>query len=258
MAADGNNIMISSNPNVNDTSSVEVQTDSIAFPNTFNSPIYTPNYAECMFATYTTGTVNSSPTPSPTSTASPTPVYQPITRVQSFSNGTLIDSTFEMDNSTGQETGNYAINQTTETLTDSPLLGDALIAATGLDPGNISSITEKGVTWMRQVSQSSSAWSMDVEIWLGVVGQNAASTITFNFGGPTETYGYIFSVAICEYSGVATTESLDQTATNVGFSAVSDTGQTNMTTQPNELWRRSQYSTTTRFLKHHLQTTSLW
>jgi outer membrane protein assembly factor BamB len=41
----------------------------MSFPKTLNSPIYTSNYAECIFASYTTGTLTSNP--SPTAAATP-------------------------------------------------------------------------------------------------------------------------------------------------------------------------------------------
>ncbi len=64
--SNNNYIIISSNPNVNNTATVEADTGGMTFPNTLTSPIYTQNYAECMFASYTTGTPIISPTSTPT------------------------------------------------------------------------------------------------------------------------------------------------------------------------------------------------
>ncbi len=67
----GNSIMIASNPDVSGVSTVEAEAGSTTFPTTLNSPIYTQNYAECIFASYTTGTTTnpisgSTPIPTPT------------------------------------------------------------------------------------------------------------------------------------------------------------------------------------------------
>jgi outer membrane protein assembly factor BamB len=64
--SNGNAIMISANPYVNNALMVEASTGGITFPTTLESPIYTPGRAECMFASYTTGTPIISPTPTPT------------------------------------------------------------------------------------------------------------------------------------------------------------------------------------------------
>jgi outer membrane protein assembly factor BamB len=67
----GNNIMISSNPNVNGVSLVEADAGGTTFPTTLNSPIYTPHYADCIFASYTTGSATN-PIINPTPTLTPT------------------------------------------------------------------------------------------------------------------------------------------------------------------------------------------
>ena len=48
---------------------------------------------------------------------------------------------------------------------------------------------------------------MDSEIWVGVVGSGASTTITINHGNATET-----AADVCEYSGILTSGFLDQSA----------------------------------------------
>ena len=70
-----NYVIIRSNPNVNNTATVEASTGGLKFPTTVDSPVYTQNYAMCIFASYTTGTQTGSPTPIPT----PSPTTIPAT-----------------------------------------------------------------------------------------------------------------------------------------------------------------------------------
>ena len=71
--SDNHYMMISSNPNVNDTATVQAGTGGLTFPKTLVSPIYTRNYVMCIFASYTTGTPINSSSPTPTSSATTLP-----------------------------------------------------------------------------------------------------------------------------------------------------------------------------------------
>jgi hypothetical protein len=163
---------------------------------------------------------------------------EPIRRIQTLSDAVLLESD-------GTATG-YASNQTSTTLPNAPTQGNVLVAAVGFQVAvtnsplvsfNVASITEKGVTWTRQVNQSSLGFGEDVEIWLGTVGQNPDPTIVFNFYVNPATPSF-FAVAcdVCEYSGVAATSPLDRTAVSIGQNGTSTTGQTAVTTQNSELW----------------------
>jgi hypothetical protein len=99
---------------------------------------------------------------------------------------------------------------------------------------SVSSITQQGVTWSLQVQNQASP-DYDIEIWLGMVGANAGTSVTVttstapNWGGVVD---------ICEYTNnVASNWILDQTAKASGTnSTVSSTGTTSQTTQAQELW----------------------
>lgn len=181
--------------------------------------------------------------PAPTASPTPTQTHQKITRVQTYTGGTILSYSGYMDNSTGQQVENYPSHQTTAALNHPPQQGNVLIAtigyaisANGHVVSNITSITQGGVTWTRQVSQYTSAFGQDLEIWLGVVGQDADSSLTINLGGPQNTQSFIIALDVCEYSGVATVSPLDRSASNSGFGSTSDTGQTAVTTKADELW----------------------
>ena len=129
------------------------------------------------------------------------------------------------------------------TLSSTPTSGNVLIATIcnnkeGPSPVTVSSISQTGVTWTLQKAHyyywSSPYVTFDCEIWLGVVGSGASKDITINLSG-TPAYGAFADV--CEWSGVATSDFLDQTASNQNEnSAQTDTGTTSTTTQANELW----------------------
>jgi hypothetical protein len=123
-----------------------------------------------------------------------------------------------------------------------------LIAAIGIDVNtqntpcyayNVSSITEKGVTWTRVVNESYIGWEEDVDIWFGVVSQNADPSLTFSFyTNPPTPMCFLVEYDVCEFSGLATVSPVDQTAVYLNEASLpqSDTGRTAVTTKPNELW----------------------
>jgi hypothetical protein len=138
--------------------------------------------------------------------------------------------------------GTHTGNALSASLSSTPTEGNLLIAVAGIDSEStknytVSSVTQTGVTWTRQVSSNFSLGGIyafgDIEIWAGVVGSGASKTVTAHFTNST-TYG--ISLTVCEYSGLVTSGFLDQKASNRGDSANPNTGTTNTTTQINELW----------------------
>jgi hypothetical protein len=170
-----------------------------------------------------------------------------IARVQSIDGGAANYGQYRHDNQTNQDTFVPASNQTTATLPNTPREGDVLIASVGVHAQvsnapacsvNVSSITQQGVVWTRQIRNSYWGWLDSVEIWLGVVGANADPTITFNVA-VNLTQGadyYVIAYGVCEYSGITTNSPLDQTAVDHDTGAFSSTGTTSLTSKPNELW----------------------
>ncbi len=129
-------------------------------------------------------------------------------------------------------------------MTNTPASGNVLIATIGISDYNgavtVSSISQTNVAWTKQKSINGYPYGdghfwLDSEIWLGVVGSGASKNITVNLSG---TPSYASVANICEYSGVATSSFLDQTASNFAISnpKIMDTGTTSATTQANELW----------------------
>jgi hypothetical protein len=175
-----------------------------------------------------------------------------ITRVQSVDGGVWLTETYDSDyydNATGQQiiqTHTYASNQTSATLPNMPKNGNVLIAVIGENSGvsgvqqhgtNVSSVNQTGVTWTRQTSNFYLGWQDSIEIWLGVVGANADQTITITIATyPPTPSSTIISYVICKYSGISTVSPLDQTAVAHDTAATTNTGQTSLTSKPNELW----------------------
>jgi hypothetical protein len=121
-------------------------------------------------------------------------------------------------------------------LTSTPVSGDVLIATIGTrgtSVSTVSSISEPGVTWTKQIGYSDSSNLIDVEIWLGVVGSGASTSITVYL---TSSAGYGAVADVVEYSGVGTAYYLDRTRTNSGSSRYPSTGTTSTTTVADELW----------------------
>ena len=141
----------------------------------------------------------------------------------------------------GQPAGGSGINNSTTSvyLNATPSSGNILVLAFGsvqaYSQASISNITQTGVAWTKQKSSDTSAagWYMDSEIWVGVVGSGASTTITINHGNATET-----AADVCEYSGILTSGFLDQSAaaSNSSDGTYPQTGTTSTTSQPNELW----------------------
>lgn len=123
------------------------------------------------------------------------------------------------------------------TLTSTPSIGNVLIAVIGSYNSyapDVSSISQSGVSWARQVqSKSSSLYGRNVEIWAGVVSGSAPTSLTINFANTGDVFA-----DVCEYSGLDTNNFYrDQAATAASEGTQTlTTGTTNTTTSANELW----------------------
>jgi parallel beta-helix repeat protein len=184
------------------------------------------------------------PTPSSSPMPTPSPDNQTISRIQSYQYGV------------GLGMGNEPSVQTSITLANAPIQGDVLISVIGIqgqhttvtdaqgmvtaplsfETATVSSINETGVVWARQVRSNSTAFNLNMEVWLGVVVSQASPTITVNLDSLPSNMIMALTIDICEYNGIAANSSLDKTAINTGFGSTADTGLTAPTTQPNELW----------------------
>jgi hypothetical protein len=120
----------------------------------------------------------------------------------------------------------------TVTMTSTPTNGNLLVMAVGINDGTVSSVSETGVTWTRQVYTGITTYGYDAEIWAGVIGSSASQTITITLTG---TYLKASAADVCEYSGLLSSGFLDQNATASGASSNSSTGTTGPTSQANEL-----------------------
>ena len=129
------------------------------------------------------------------------------------------------------------------TMDSTPTSGNLLIACIGTDEGltpyvTVSSITQTGVNWAtggagKQVQSQNINSYLNSEIWVGIVGAGASTTITIALSDPPNN-GAVADV--CEYSGLVTSAFLDKTATATGTSTATSTGTTATTTQNDELW----------------------
>ena len=115
-------------------------------------------------------------------------------------------------------------------------MGDTLVLVIGNDHDGAfapSTVTQTGVTWFADVSlDTASAHPRSCEIWHGVVGAGASTTISVTGGGTNPQV--IADVA--EFSGL-TGSPLDQVASSLSTSTtMTDTGTTPVTAQGKELW----------------------
>jgi hypothetical protein len=122
----------------------------------------------------------------------------------------------------------------TFTLNSAPISGDLLIACiggTGSAGESISSITETGVTWTPQETNTANTGFVTA-IWAGVVGSGAVKggTVTFSQTLNGGTFAYVD-----EYSGLLTTGFLDKINLASGTSTTAATGTTATTSDANEL-----------------------
>jgi hypothetical protein len=133
---------------------------------------------------------------------------------------------------TGDSGATGTTNSITITLGSTPVNGNTLILVSGTSAGShavISSIVQTGATWVKAVNKSV---TLDCEIWYASNVSSAGTSIVVHYSAT----GLFGSAAAAEYSGLATSSVLDQTATNNGSSASPSTGTTATTTEASELW----------------------
>lgn len=105
----------------------------------------------------------------------------------------------------------------------------AVITTTGTTANRVSSISQTGATWVKSHEVLN---NMSLEIWYAENVSGAATGITINYAASVTS-----SAVVVEYSGIATSSSIDQTASNSGtYPGTADSGTTATTSQANELW----------------------
>lgn len=106
----------------------------------------------------------------------------------------------------------------------------AIIATNGGTTGRVSSIAQTGATWVKAVDVASA--SCTVDIWYAENISSAGTGVTINY-----VASLLNNAIVLEYSGIATSSSLDVTASNTGtYPGTADSGTTATTAQANELW----------------------
>jgi hypothetical protein len=107
----------------------------------------------------------------------------------------------------------------------------------------ISKVNQTGVTWYREKTNTvqwtgAQAYSLDSEIWGGVVGSNAAKEIYVTIGGWGDQTSQTAVANVVEYSGLSASGFLDKSAVNQSSTAkaTADSGTTAATTQASELF----------------------
>ena len=133
----------------------------------------------------------------------------------------------------------------TITQTSTPTNGNMNILTVGIfdspSPPTVSSISQTGVTWTLAVKKTQG--NEDSEIWVGVIGSGASTSITINLSASLgSTYG-VGIADVCEWSGVTSTVDKTKPNYNNGGTAV-DSGTTDPTTYADELWIASLYAAT--------------
>lgn len=137
----------------------------------------------------------------------------------------------------GTARGQNQSTTVTATLTSTPTADNFLVAVISADNTGgevnriVSSITQTNVSWSMQVQKTVGYFTL--EIWLGVVSASAGKSVQANFSGNVATLAVI---NVCEYSGLASSGTLDKTASSSGSGTTTDTGTTATTTHANELW----------------------
>jgi hypothetical protein len=121
----------------------------------------------------------------------------------------------------------------TVTLSSTPTEGNVLIATVGYYVGTagVTDIEQTGVSWTLAVTRNVYG-SVYANIWYGIVGSGASTTVTVIYAGDNRG-----CAGIVEYSGLDTENLLDVTGnTASGGSTTPSTGQTVTTSQDNQLW----------------------
>jgi autotransporter-associated beta strand protein len=159
-------------------------------------------------------------------------VYNTPSRVQTATNGGGYWA--------GTTNGSFTV-----TLASPPANGNLLVALINTDRTNapmVTGITQNSgtVNWTYATSSSGLiglGYGAETEIWYATNVQNAGKSATITFKAPGIAIRLGAAAVVAEYSGVATSGALDQTATNSAYHSASySTGTTPTTTQANELW----------------------
>lgn len=136
-----------------------------------------------------------------------------------------------------QSTTATAVGSTTVGVTwgASPTNGNFLVCVIGTTGGSanrVSSISETGATWVKAV-QSDNAGGVSCDIWYALNVSGASTSVTVNLAASLNA-----AVCFVEYSGIATSGALDQTASDQDdySNRTPSTGTTATTTYLNELW----------------------
>ena len=130
------------------------------------------------------------------------------------------------------------------TMSSTPINGNTLVAVISTRnnaSGTVSSISQTGATWTR-ATQATNTNGTTSEIWYAPNVSSAGTTITINQASCRS------AAVVLEYSNIALTSPLDQTASTTGNSTTASTGTTAATYGTNELLiggiglQRSDYS----------------
>ena len=136
--------------------------------------------------------------------------------------------------STSASSGTTTTNTLTITQANTPTSGDLNILTISIADtagATVSNIIQTGVTWTHQVT-SPTEKNRHTEIWAGPIVSGATTTIVVTL---TSAPSAVAIANVCEFSGLATSGFLDQTAGDNGNSAAADSGTTGTTQQAVEL-----------------------
>lgn len=143
-----------------------------------------------------------------------------ITQVQSTTATTTAGTTIAVTYGSSPTNGNFLVCVIATKRTSSP----------------VSSISQTGATWVQAVGVIGTTLGANntTDIWYAENISGASTSVTVNLGGSTNA-----SCVFAEYSGIATSSSLDKTASDLDDYSVRSTavtGTTATTSQAVELW----------------------
>lgn len=142
-----------------------------------------------------------------------------ISRIQSTTATTTAGSTIAVTYGSSPTNGNFLVATISTKRTTSP----------------VTSITQTGATWVLAISIVGTTIGANntTDIWYAENISGASTSVTVNLGGSTNA-----SCVFAEYSGLATSSTLDQTASDADDygTRTNTTGTTSTTTKANELW----------------------
>lgn len=146
--------------------------------------------------------------------------------------------TFNNNNSFGFNASSITVN-----MTETPVNGDTLFLVIGTSPSSgttyytvsASGISQTGVTWDASavVTKTNSSGHINVEIWKGIVGVGASTSITITLSGTMPALS-TYELDIQEWSNIASSPT-DKTSTASGTSSTIASGTTASTTKNLEL-----------------------